>query len=446
MSVGTKHSAATVVKFALPSAVGIMLLLVPVPSEGVLKIPMGALADAIQAKFEATLPAIVVGVCVVSAIATLAYALTDKRNDRTTTERLLRPEWAWTLLRILGALTAVAIFYQIGPDWVWGENTGGAVINDLFVPALVIIGIACIILPLVTEFGLMEFIGVLVERPFQALFKVPGRSAIDAVASWLGGSAVGIIVTADQYEKGHYSAREAAVIATNFSIVSIAFCYVVVATVSLEEFFLEFYLTLTLTGIICAMIMARIPPLSLKPDTYMVQGAALHRDAPREFSFSMAFDAALTKASNAPPIAKMGRSIWVNILDIWLGLIPAGVFIATIALGVAEYTSFFEVISQPIVWLLDIIGVHHSTEAAPALLAGFAEVFLPALMIQDVPTMATRFIVAVVSVGQLIFMSEVGILMLKSCLPLNLFDLVVIFLLRTLILLPLAVLSAAVIF
>lgn len=77
---------------------------------------------------------------------------------------------------------------------------------------------------------------------------------------------------------------------------------------------------------------------------------------------------------------------------------------------------------------------------------GFAEMFLPALTAADIPSIATRFVVAVVSVGQLIFMSEVGILMLKSSLPLNLLDLVVIFLLRTLILLPMAVIAAAIIF
>jgi nucleoside recognition membrane protein YjiH len=41
-----------------------------------------------------------------------------------------------------------------------------------------------------------------------------------------------------------------------------------------------------------------------------------------------------------------------------------------------------------------------------------------------------------VSITQLIYMSEVGILILKTQIPLNFIDLVVVFLLRTLITLP----------
>ena len=48
----------------------------------------------------------------------------------------------------------------------------------------------------------------------------------------------------------------------------------------------------------------------------------------------------------------------------------------------------------------------------------------------------TLFVVATVSVTQLIFMSEVGGLLLGSKIPVNFLDLVVIFLLRTLISLP----------
>jgi len=48
----------------------------------------------------------------------------------------------------------------------------------------------------------------------------------------------------------------------------------------------------------------------------------------------------------------------------------------------------------------------------------------------------TLFVVATVSVTQLIFMAEVGGLLLGSKIPVNFLDLVIIFLLRTLISLP----------
>lgn len=58
----------------------------------------------------------------------------------------------------------------------------------------------------------------------------------------------------------------------------------------------------------------------------------------------------------------------------------------------------------------------------------------------------TRFIVATISVTQLIYMSEVGGLLLASKIPVNFLDLVIIFIQRTLITLPIIVLVAHLIF
>ena len=51
----------------------------------------------------------------------------------------------------------------------------------------------------------------------------------------------------------------------------------------------------------------------------------------------------------------------------------------------------------------------------------------------------TRFIVAALSVTQLIYMSEVGGLLLGSKIPVKMLDLILIFILRTLITLPIIV-------
>jgi len=54
----------------------------------------------------------------------------------------------------------------------------------------------------------------------------------------------------------------------------------------------------------------------------------------------------------------------------------------------------------------------------------------------------TRFVIAALSISQLIYMSEVGALILKSKIPLNLWELIIIFLLRTLVALPIITLMA----
>lgn len=58
----------------------------------------------------------------------------------------------------------------------------------------------------------------------------------------------------------------------------------------------------------------------------------------------------------------------------------------------------------------------------------------------------TRFIIASISVCQLIYLSEVGGLLLGSKIPVNLKDLIIIFLERTIVALPIIVLIANIIF
>lgn len=54
----------------------------------------------------------------------------------------------------------------------------------------------------------MEFIGVLVQPIMRPVFKTPGRSAIDAVASFVGSYSLGLLITNRVYKEGKYTARE----------------------------------------------------------------------------------------------------------------------------------------------------------------------------------------------------------------------------------------------
>ena len=99
---------------------------------------------------------------------------------------------------------------------------------------------AGLLLPLLTDFGLMEFFGSMMVKVMRPVFKIPGRSSIDALASWVGDGTIGVLLTAKQYEDKNYTAREATIIATTFSVVSITFCFVVLETIGLSDYFFEF--------------------------------------------------------------------------------------------------------------------------------------------------------------------------------------------------------------
>ena len=121
---------------------------------------------------------------------------------------------------------------------------------------------------------------------------------------------------------------------------------------------------------------------------------------------------------------------------------PLVMAIGTVSLAIAEYTPIFNWLSAPIVPLLELLQLPEAAKAAPAMLVGFADMFLPAVLGKGIESELTRFVVACVSLTQLIYMSEVGVLIIKAKLPLNILELFAIFIIRTLITLPIIALMA----
>ncbi|WP_408011783.1 YjiH family protein [Pseudalkalibacillus sp. A8] len=433
-------------KFFIPSLFGLFLFLVPVPYEGKWTIGVGILAENLQAVFEPYLPLFMTSVLVLSVV--LSVICSVMKPDWMTSSKFLNDLFNvsgfWISMRILGSIFAIMTMYKLGPEFIWSDLTGGTVLFSL-VPVLTTWFLfAGLLMPLLLDFGLMEYIGTVVRKVMRPLFKLPGRSSIDAIASWMGSGTVGVLITTKQYEEGYYSKREAAVIATNFSVASIAFSLVVISFIGLDHLFVPFYLTVVVSGLIAAIVCPRIPPLSLKKETYYEPvGKQISEDVPDGVSRSQyAFELAVTKASKVKSAKNVIVSGFQNVLDIWFGLIPLVMALGTLALVLVEYTPMFDYLAYPIVPILELLQLPEAKAAAPAMLVGFADMFLPAVVGKSIESELTRFVIAGVSLTQLIYMSEVGILLLKSKIPLNFLELGIIFLQRTIITLPIIVAMA----
>lgn len=442
----TSYSVRQLLIFLIPSLLGVLLFLTPIVYEEKVTIGLGVMADALKAAVSDQLPAIATGLLIVSAVLGLFGSLLKPLwlTERRALNDLFVLPPLWLALRVLGGLFAAMTFWQFGPEWVWNANTGGVVLKDLAPVLITFFLVAGLILPLLTDYGLMEFCGTLVRNVFRKIFGLPGRSAIDAIASWLGSGTVGVLITAQQYQKGFYSAREAAVIATNFSIASIAFSLLITSFMKLDHLFVPFYLTVVVAGLAAAIITPRIPPLSWKKDEYVVGvGKQINEDVPAGTSLlRWGLLQAVRRANANPSPGQMVKVGVHNVVDIWLGLLPLVMAIGTVSLAIAEFTPIFNWLSAPIVPLLELLQLPEATKAAPAMLVGFADMFLPAVLGKGIESELTRFVVACVSLTQLIYMSEVGVLIIKAKLPLNLLELFVIFIIRTLITLPIIALMA----
>ena len=122
------------------------------------------------------------------------------------------------------------------------------------------------------------------------VFKLPGRSSIDCIASFVGDGTIGVALTNKQYEDGYYTTKEASIIATTFSVVSITFSLVVLNQVDLAHLFGPYYLTVVIAGVVAAFIMPRIPPLSRKKDTYYTGKKWMWRRCSRRiYKYSMGY-------------------------------------------------------------------------------------------------------------------------------------------------------------
>lgn len=436
--------------FIIPSIIGILLFITPVPTEDGTTIPIALLAGLLEDSLANYISLIMMLIISITAICTLLGWLTKGKvyaNSKFFKE-LFTTSLFWTVTRVLAAVFAILVYFNLGHEAIYSDATGGTLLDGLLHTLFAVFLFAGLFLPLLTNFGLLEFFGSLMTKVMRPLFKLPGRSSIDALASWVGDGTIGVLLTSKQYEDGFYTKREAAVIGTTFSIVSITFSLVVLSEVGLAHMFVPFYLTVGFTGFVAAIIMPRIPPLSRKKDQYIDGRTELNDESvPNEYNvISYGLKKALDRAKKETSIFHFFKEGFQNILSMWMSVAPVVMAFGLIALIIAEYTPFFAWIGTPLIPLLELMQIPNAKEASETMFIGFADMFLPGVIGASIEAEITRFIIATLSVTQLIYLSEVGGLLLGSKVPVSFLDLAVIFLLRTIITLPIITFIAHMIF
>ncbi|PML20670.1 YjiH family protein, partial [Vibrio sp. 10N.261.52.A1] len=427
--------------FLIPSLIGLFLFMAPISYQGDLTIPVAILAKSIQAVFGEYLVSIITAIVAFMSVASVLSTIFKPTfiTSNSFLNGLFNPSPLWLLVRLIGGAAAFMAFFQVGPEFIWEENTGGLVLEGLLPTLFSVFIFAGLLLPLLLNFGLLELFGTLLSKVMRPIFNLPGRSAIDCMASWLGDGSVGILLTSKQYEKKFYTQREAAVVGTTFSAVSITFSLVVIAQVELEHLFLPFYAAICLAGIVAAVIIPRLPPLSMKKDTF-IDGSKPEKDADAipagHSTFSWGLELAVNKASQVKSVKSVFSEGVRNAVDMVFGVLPVVMGLGTMALVIAEYTSVFSFLGQPFIPFLELLGVPEAVAASETIVVGFADMFIPAILAASIDNEMTRFVIAAMSVTQLIYMSEVGALLLGSKIPVNIAELFIIFILRTLITLP----------
>ena len=438
-----KTNKKSLLNFLIPSIIGIIIFMIPVKFDGEWTIIVKIFADFIAKTIGDYLPALCTIIITISFVMSVLASFNVKFiKENKLLDQTFSVTPVWLVLRILGFIVVWMVVLKdklnLGPffDMIVADESATFILNDLLTSLVIIFVIASMLLPLLLDFGLLEFIGAIFTKIMRPVFLIPGRAAVDCITSWIGDGTLGVMLTANQYESGYYSAKEAAIISTNFSAVSITFSLIVLSQVDMVDYFGVYYLLVCLVGIVCAIIIPRIPPLSLKKDDYVVDSTHDNEDMAENYSSSVKYglDLAIKRAESHKGIGEFLKNGIENAFGMWFSVMPIVMIIGTASLVLANNTQIFEILGKPFLPLLNFLKVPESLAASKTMIVGFSDMFTPSIIAAStIQSQMTKFIVATISVTQLIYLSEVGGLILASSIPVNLFELFVIFIERTII-------------
>lgn len=415
------YKKSNIIKFFVLSLIGILTFFVPITLNGQKTIPLDHMVTFIQNTFPTFIPYYILIVIVLGAI----YPFYKKTWRKNTVEIIL------SLFKVMGAIVTAMLVFNFGPGWLFDPNMGPYLFDKLVISVGLILPMGAVFLALLVGYGLLEFIGVFLQPVMRPIWKTPGRSAVDAVASFVGSYGIGLLITNRVFKEGKYTIKEATIIATGFSTVSVTFMIIIAKTLDLMAFWNSyFWVTLIVTFLVTA-ITVRIWPLSKLSNAY-INGNGQPEKVIKKGRLKAAWLQAMDTADQAVSLPK---NIWLNFKDgfvMTMAILPSIMSVGLLGLILAEYTNVFDVIGYifyPFTWIMQ---VPEPLLAAKAAATEIAEMFLPALLVVKAP-LITKFIIATVSVSAILFFSALIPCILATEIPISIPKLIVLWIERTIL-------------
>lgn len=287
------------------------------------------------------------------------------------------------------------------------------------------------------------------------LFKTPGKSAVDATASFVGSTTMGIIITSRMFKTKMYSEKESAIIATCFSAVSVGYALLVMKTAGIGEYFVVTYGVSFFLTFVIAAIMCRLYPLNKKRDIYVdgsIQSEEERKPLTSGRQGGMIKTAAHRATIRAYTSGSLPKRIVASVVDAFPVLPKVITLLCSIGiLGMiaAKYTPIFDIVGYIFLPFTTLFKVPDPQVAAAAISTGITEMFIPVLTIADRVAelhIKTRFFVTTVSMVQIIFLAESVVVIMNTGLPVKFRELMLMFVMRTLIAIPLVAIFMHILF
>lgn len=381
-------------RFFLYSAIGVICFFVPVTLFDSNSILLDHFVTLVTNVFGEPIKYYTLLIIMIGAV----YPFITKEWDRSLVDIVI------TLFKVLGVGVGVMIVFEIGPAFVLREDIGPFLYNSLAINLSILIPVGGAVLGLLVGYGLLVFIGVIMEPVMRPVFKTPGRSAIDAVASFVGSYSIGLLITNRVYKDGLYSRKEAMIIATGFSTVSATFMIVIGRTLGLMDHWNLFFWTTLIVTFTVTALSVRIPPLRNEADYYYNGEDHSEKEDFEGNRFRYAWYKAKQQSFESEPLIK---NIMKNLSDAFkmtMTVVPTILSIGLLGLFIVEYTEIIYWISFIFYPILYIFPLQDAPLLAEAVTVSIIEMFLPSLLVVEAG-IEIRFITAVISVSCIIFFS-----------------------------------------
>lgn len=349
----------------------------------------------------------------------------------------------FTIFKVLGLVIGVMVVFNIGPAFVLDENMGPFLYYSLAINLSLLIPLGGAALGLILGYGFLVFIGVLLEPVMRKLFKTPGRSAMDAMASLVGSYSVGLLITNRTYKEGLYNKKEGLIIATGFSPVSVTIMVVVARTLDLMDHWVLFFIIVMLVTFLVTALTAYLPPIRNEKEIYFNDKNSITEEDYEGNILEYAWYKAKQQSHSARPLRE---DIWTNFLEamkMTASVVPSVLSIGLLGLIIAEYTDVITWISYVYYPLLYMFPLENVPLIAEAVTISIVEMFLPSLLAAEAD-IVTRFIAGVTSISAVVFLSGLVPAVLSTSLNLQVWKLIAVWFIRTvlslLIVIPIALL------
>lgn len=432
-----KPTTAQVLKFVIPSLLGAALFLVPMYVGGKFVLGVSIFCDIIQGWMNPVVDQLAILFLTIAAVVPIINMIFKPKfiSENKTLRSLFDISPIILVVRIIGLVYVLCYLFKIGPEMIWNDATGGEAYYIVTTILTLMVGTSFLI-SLLTDFGIMDFVGIMVRKLMKPLFTLPGRASLDCIASWVGSSLTGALLTSTQYKDGFYSKREACVIMTCFSTAAFSFIFVLARVCGLENYFLPSVLVIYAAVVPCAIILPRVYPLNKAKDEYVSGAPEIREEVPAGLNKTQwALQNAVDRASQMTVKKFLVKGVQ-TICSVWFDVLPMVMFVACTGMIINEYTPIFKIVTKPLVPIMNWMGFAEAEAAAPMLITGFLDQFLPVAMAGSITAVDTRFFVFCMAIAQIIYLSEIGVMMIRSKLDFNLGKIFLVFVERTILSMP----------